>query len=55
MASIDDVLNEALREKCLNKEFFLVRISRIWTEYGEIRSMRENTDLKKLRIWTFFT
>ena len=26
MASIDDVLNEALREKCLNTEFFLVRI-----------------------------
>ena len=31
-----------LREKCPNTEFFLVRI-------------RENTDQKKLRIWTFFT
>ena len=36
--------------------------SRIWTEYGEIRSfspysvrMRENTDQKLLRIWMLFT
>ena len=35
---------------------------RIWTEYGEMRSIspysvrvRENTDQKKLRIWTIFT
>ena len=32
----------ALREKCANAEFFLVQI-------------RENTDQKKLRIWTLFT
>ena len=31
-----------LREKCLNTEFFLVQI-------------RENTNQKKLRIWTLFT
>ena len=31
-----------LREKCPNTEFFLAR-------------MRENTDQKKLRIWTLFT
>ena len=36
--------------------------SRVWTEYGEIRSIfpysvqiREGTDQKKLRIWTLFT
>ena len=51
----------SLCEKCPNTEFFLVRISRIRTEYGEIRSispysiqMRENTDKKKLLIWTLF-
>ena len=51
-----------LREKCPNKEIFQVRISRIRTEYGEIRSispysvqMWENTNQKKLRIWTHFT
>ena len=49
----------ALREKCRNKDFFLVRIFRIWTEYEEILpispysvQMWENTDLKKFRIWT---
>ena len=43
----------ALREKCPNTEFFLVRISRIRTEYGEIWSissysvrMRENRTRK---------
>ena len=52
----------ALREKCANAEFFLVVFSRVRTEYGEIRSistysvqMRENTDQKKLCIWTLFT
>ena len=35
-------LNPLLREKCPNTEFFLVRI-------------QENTDQKKLRIWTLFT
>ena len=41
--------------------FFWSMFSRIWTKYGEIRSispysvrMRENTDQKKLRIWTLF-
>ena len=32
----------ALRKKCPNTEFFLIRI-------------QENTDKKKLRIWTLFT
>ena len=51
----------ALREKCANAEFFLVVFSHVRTEYGEIRSistysaqMLENTDQKKLRIWTLF-
>ena len=55
---------KALRGKCPNTEFFLVRIflHSDWTEYGEILRislysvrMRENTDQKKLRIWTHFT
>ena len=44
------------------RSFFLSVFSRIRTEYGEIQSispysiqMRENTDQKKLRIWTLFT
>ena len=44
------------------RSFFWSVFSRIRTEYGEIRSissylvrMRENTDHKKLRIWTLFT
>ena len=44
------------------RSFFWSIFSRIRTEYGEIRSispysvrMRENTDQKKLRIWTHFT
>ena len=46
---------QALREECPNTEVFLVRIFRIPTEYGEVRTispysarMRENTDQKKL-------
>ena len=38
-----------LREKCLNTEFFLVRKSPF-----SVR-IQENTDQKKLRIWTLFT
>ena len=45
---INDSESEALREKCPNTEFFLVRIfpysARIW----------ENTEQKKLRIGTLF-
>ena len=44
------------------RSFFWSVFSRIRTEYGEMRSispysvwMRENTDQKKLRIWTLFT
>ena len=43
------------------RSFFCSVFSRIWTEYGEMRSispylvrMRQNTDQKKLCIWTFF-
>ena len=50
------VTSQTLREKCPNTEIFLV------TEYEEMRSicpysvrMRQNTDEKKLRIWTLFT
>ena len=48
-----------LREKCPNKEFFLVRIfpysrwTRKFKEYSE--RVRENTDQKKLGIWPLFT
>ena len=48
-------LPSPLREKCPNTEFFWPVFSRIRTEYGEIVQMRENTDQKKLRIWTLFT
>ena len=44
------------------RSFLWSVLSRIWTEYGEIRSispysvrMRENRDQKNLRIWTLFT
>ena len=36
------------------RSFFWSVFSCIWTKYGEMR-MRENTDQKKLRIWTLFT
>ena len=52
----------SLREKCPNTEYFLLRIFCIWTEYGGLRSkspysvrIQENTEQKKLRIWTIFT
>ena len=42
--------------------FFWFLFSHIWTEYGDLRGkspysvqIRENTDQKKLRIWTLFT
>ena len=37
-----------LREKCRNTEFFLVRIL-LYSDW-----IQENTDQKKLRIWTIF-
>ena len=37
----------ALREKCPNKEFFLVRF------FLHLNWIQENTDQKKLPIWTF--
>ena len=62
LANIDDLTDVTLCKKCPNTDFFLVRISRIWTEYEEIRSsspypfrIRENTDQEKLHIWTLFT
>ena len=39
----------SLREKCPKTEFFLVRI------FLYLDWIQENTDQKKLRIWTFFT
>ena len=43
------------------RSFFWSVFSRIWTEYGDLRSkylysvqVRENMDQKKLRIWTTF-
>ena len=42
--------------------FFWSVFSRIWNEYGDLQSkspysvqIRENTDQKKLPIWTLFT
>ena len=34
-----EITQETLREKCPNTEFFLVRVFRIRTEYGEIWSI----------------
>ena len=51
-----------VRENCPNAEFFLVRIFLYWTEFGDLLReslysirVQENTDQKKLRIWTLFT
>ena len=48
---INILVTYSLREKCPYSEFFWSAFSRIWTEYGEIRSislysvrMREKTD-----------
>ena len=55
-------LQKSLREKCPDKEFFLVLFSCIRTEYGDLRikspysvQIQENTDWQKLRIWTLLT
>ena len=44
------------------RNFFWSVSSHIWTEYGDLRGksqysvrIRENTDQKKLRLWTLFT
>ena len=44
----------SLRKKCPYSEFFWSVFSRIWTEYGEIRSA-EKYEPEKLRIRTLFT
>ena len=53
---------QILREKCLNMEFFQVRIFCIRTEYGDLHSkylysmqIRDSTDQEKIHIRTFFT
>ena len=53
---------ETLREKCPNMEFYLSVFSRTGAEYGDLRNkspysaqVLENTDQKKLRIWTLCT
>ena len=46
-------LIQPLLEKCPNMEFFLVRISRIWTEYGEI--LCQSLFLIKLQVPTYIT
>ena len=48
-------LNPSLHEKCQNTEFFLVRITEILLISPYSALMRENTDQKKLRIWTLST
>ena len=49
-------------EKCPDTEFFWSVFFRIWTKYGDLLykspnsvRIRENTDQKKLHIWTLFT
>ena len=51
--------DDSLREKCPNKEFFLVRIF-LYSDWILRKSpfsvqIQENTEQKKLRIWTLFT
>ena len=53
---------DALREKCLNMEFFWSVFSCIRTEYRNLQSksahpvqIQENTDQRKILIWTIFT
>ena len=52
---------DSLRQKCPKTEFFLVRSFphsdwiRRDTSHPDSDRMRENTDLKKLCIWTLFT
>ena len=55
------ILPYRMCEKCPNTEFFLFRISRNLTEYGNLRSKSpysvriwENKDQKKPRIWIPF-
>ena len=54
-------LNFILRESVQIRSFFWSRFSYIRTEYGDLRKspysvrIQQNTDQKKLRIWTFFT
>ena len=55
-------LTTTLREKCHIKRFFWSALSCIRTEYGDLQGkcpysvrIEENTDQKKLRIWTLFT
>ena len=55
-------IRTSLREKCLNTEFFLLRIFLYsyfpvlgLTKFPYSAQIQENTDQKKLRIWTFFT
>ena len=57
-----DVSSKHCVKSVQTRSFFWSVFSLIWTEYGEIWSisrysvqMRENTDQKKLRIWTHFT
>ena len=51
-----------LHEKCPNTDMFLVCVFLIWTVYGDLLrkspysvQIQENTDEKKLRIWTLCT
>ena len=69
MQNLLKVNNKTILYTCVKsvqiRSFFLPVFSRIRTEYGEIASyprissysvrIRENTDQKKLRIWTLFT
>ena len=63
---IQNKTSEIFTQHCVKsvqiRSFFWSVFSCIWTEYGDLRSkypysvrMQENTDQKKLRIWTIFT
>ena len=54
-------LNETLRKRCPNAEFFWSVFSRIWTEYGDLGrkspysvQVRENTD-QKMSVFGHFS
>ena len=48
-------INISLRKKCQYSEFFWSVFSRIWTEYGEIRSISEKKILSFPRNFDYFT
>ena len=48
-------INISLRKKCQYSEFFWSVFSRIWTEYGDIRSISEKKILSFPKYFDYFT